>query len=261
MLKFSAITAFFILFAGCVQMTVSSRRVEQRQSLCADSVAIVSTGAININVPLLVNHADFYPSSFKIEDNGTRIYIDPVKIDNALPADYILITHAHTDHFSIFDIKKLLKNETIVIGPKSVCSTLSKELPVPHLKEVKPGDSLHLNNLCISAVAAYNRKGGFLGITPHSKSSLNVGYVVTTPNISIYHAGDTDYVPEMDLLRNITVALVPIDGGNLTMSAEKAAEFINHLRPKYVFPMHYQLQSPALEKFKQLVNHDIIIRS
>ena len=39
--------------------------------------------------------------SFRIEDQGKQIYIDPWKLSaKAVKADYIFVTHSHYDHFS-----------------------------------------------------------------------------------------------------------------------------------------------------------------
>ena len=49
-------------------------------------------------------------ASFRITNNqsGRKTYIDPFKIDVKEPADIILITHSHYDHFSQSDINKII---------------------------------------------------------------------------------------------------------------------------------------------------------
>lgn len=215
-------------------------------------ITITSTGAVNIHVPFIVNHVDFFPSSFKLDIHRRVIYIDPVIVDAKEPADYILITHSHQDHFSIPDIKKLLKRETIVICPKAVYKKLSKELNEHTIIRIKPGDKMDYDDITIEAIGAYNMKSGLLA--PHSMSAMNVGYIISNADIKIYHTGDTDYTPFMRQLKNISTVLTPIDGGNLTMTTEKAAEFINDLKPQFVIPMHYNLGADATSKFKELIN-------
>lgn len=60
-----------------------------------------------------------------LEAQGRVICIDPLLIDDPRSADYILITHAHPDHFSLSDIEKLAKKDTIIICPKQVDNRLS----------------------------------------------------------------------------------------------------------------------------------------
>lgn len=129
---------------------------------------------------------------------------------------------------------------------------LSKELNGYNIIEIKPDDNMNFNDIEIEAIGAYNLKSGL--IVPHPKSAMNVGYIISFKNIKIYHTGDTDYTASMKQLQNISVVLTPIDGGNLTMTTEKAAEFINHIRPLYVIPMHYNLGSDEINKFKKLIN-------
>lgn len=218
-------------------------------------IILTSTGAVNINVPFIVNHVDFFPSSFKLEVNEKVVYIDPVIIDEDVPADYILITHSHPDHFSKNDIKKLLKKETIVICPKIVHKKLSKELSNYSVMITSPGYKKNFGIINVESISSYNVSSGFF--VPHPKSAANVGYIINIGDVNIYHTGDTDYTPKMMQLNNITIALTPIDGGNLTMSTEKAAEFINNLNPKFVVPMHYNIGTDEVRKFKELVNSHI----
>ena len=218
-------------------------------------IMITSTGIVNINVPFIVNHVDFFPSSFKLEIFEKVIYIDPVIVEEDKSADYILITHAHQDHFSMKDIKRLLKKETIVICPKQVYKKISKELKGYKIVKTKPGDKMSFGNIGVESIGAYNLKSGFL--VPHPKCHMNVGYIISSGDIKIYHTGDTDYTSEMRHLKNITLVLTPIDGDNLTMTTEKAAEFVNHIEPHYVIPMHYNTPTDETERLKKLINKNI----
>jgi len=168
-------------------------------------------------------------SSFRIEDNSLQIYIDPFKLSANLPkADIIFITHAHYDHFSPHDIEIIRKEKTIFIAPKDVASQLGKEAV-----SVAPGNNYIAGNLKIQTIPAYN-----LGKKFHPKENNWVGYVITLSNgQKIYHAGDTDFNPEM---RNIQtdIALMPC-GGTYTMTAKQAADGSNIFKPKVLIPMHW----------------------
>ena len=59
-------------------------------------------------------------SSIKISKVKT-IYIDPFKIEKqSNDADIILVTHDHYDHYSPEDIEKVIKEDTIIVAPKTV---------------------------------------------------------------------------------------------------------------------------------------------
>ena len=74
----------------------------------------------------------------------------------------------------------------------------------------------------IKVVDAYNTPQGSSTRKLHKKGNC-VGYVITIEGKTIYHAGDTDFIPEMKELGKIDVALLPI-GGKFTMDIEEAVK-------------------------------------
>jgi L-ascorbate metabolism protein UlaG (beta-lactamase superfamily) len=99
---------------------------------------------------------------------------------------------------------------------------------------VSPGDKLAVQGLTIEAVPAYNTNKTF-----HPKVDGKLGFVLTMNNLRIYHAGDTDDIPEMAKV-NPDIALVPVSG-TYVMTAEEAARAVNeNIKPKQLaIPMHY----------------------
>jgi hypothetical protein len=71
-------------------------------------------------------------------------------------------------------------------------------------------------------VHAYNTNKKF-----HPKSDDKVGFVISVTNNRIYHAGDTDLIPEMETIRP-DIAFVPVSG-TYVMNAEEAAKAVNEL--------------------------------
>ena len=55
--------------------------------------------------------------------------------------------------------------------------------------------------------------------------------------VRIYHAGDTDYIPEMENIR-ADIVLLPI-GGTYTMDVEEALQAVKVIKPRLAIPMHY----------------------
>lgn len=189
-------------------------------------------------------------SSFRIESSGKIIYFDPFQIKQDKPADYIFITHNHPDHMSIDDIKKIANENTLIICPKEC----EKQLKDFTLKVVVPGEKFELGNISVEAVPAYNNTKLF-----HPKKDLKVGYIIELEKQRIYHAGDTDFIPEMRKMKNIHIAMVPI-GGFYTMEAKEAAEAINAIKPDIAVPMHYGYRIGKKEDanvFKSFVDKSI----
>ena len=182
-----------------------------------------------------------YPekSSEKISTGGKIIYIDPYNIsENCEKADLILITHAHYDHCSIADMRKIVKEGTKVIMPADCQSKLARFNVRIKMDIAEEGSDLTFGNIKISAVPAYNLDKEF-----HPKNE-GVGYLIWIDNVLIYHAGDTDSIPEMQKLTGHKnkdasfVALLPV-GGRFTMNAEEAAEAAKLIKPDLAIPMHY----------------------
>jgi len=100
------------------------------------------------------------------------------------------------------------------------------------LRSVSNGETLSLNGITINAVASYNKEAA-----EHPRGKSN-GYVITIGGVKIYHAGDSDTIPEMYRLGEIDVALLPLAGPG-QMTPEGAAEAVRLIKPKVVIPMHY----------------------
>jgi len=91
----------------------------------------------------------------------------------------------------------------------------------------------------VTAVEAYNLKHFKSPGNPWHRKGLGVGYVIRTEGKTIYHAGDTDFIPEMKQLGQVDVALLP-SGDTYTMDNVDAAEASLAIKPKIVIPMHTQ---------------------
>ncbi|WP_422083850.1 MBL fold metallo-hydrolase [Ulvibacterium sp.] len=237
-----------------VKVSISEKRNPTLQQIDIGENTVLSTwGTIK------VNKSHFFPSSFQLKTKNKVIYIDPVGIETTEKADYILITHSHPDHFSIKDIEKVIQSETKIICSKGVSKKLKEYNR--HIRIMRPKDVLKFEDLDITATAAYNTKSVFLWIKAHPKSKENIGFVLTLGGgLRIYHAGDTDYIPEIKGLTDIGVALVPIGGDNLTMNEEEAARIVNQIKPQKVIPMHYEIKNrEVLKRFQSLVDPDTTV--
>jgi len=167
--------------------------------------------------------------SFRIDDNGKQIYIDPWKLSsNAVKADYIFVTHSHYDHFSKEDIAKIRKETTKIIGPADVAKEMGNDVIA-----MRPGQEMTIDQLKVKAIPAYN-----IGKKFHPKKNNWIGFIFTlSNNTTVYHAGDTDFIPEMNALK-VDIALLPVSG-TYVMTAEEAIEAANTFKPGVAIPMHY----------------------
>ncbi len=184
---------------------------------------------------------------------GKVIYIDPWKLKTGLPpADIILITHDHYDHCSPEDVRKIQTKNTSILAGGKCASKLSGD--VTH---VIPGQKYEKKGITIETVPAYNIAKFF-----HPRSSKYVGFIITVNGVKIYHAGDTDFIPEMKNIK-VDIALLPV-GGTYTMDAREAAEAANTIKPAVAIPMHWgDIIGTAedAETFRKLAKTKVVILS
>lgn len=188
--------------------------------------------------------------SLMIEYNQINIQIDPVS-DYAdyrkFPkADLILLTHEHPDHLDSIAINILSKQNTKLITNKS-CAYILKKGNV-----LRNGDSImFLNQIKINAVPAYNTTKGREFYHPKYRDN---GFVLTMDGTNIYIAGDTEDIPEMKLLKNIDIAFLPVNQP-YTMTTEQAIKAAQRIKPKILYPYHYNNTNVHIIKEKLLQNN------
>lgn len=206
----------------------------------------------------------FGHASFQFTDeNGNKIYyVDPfdLKGSNYEQADLIFITHAHYDHCSFEDVKKILKNDSVLIAPPD-CLAL---IDVPNKKQpVEPNKSYEIKGFEFSTIPAYNDRPG--QEVAHPRENNWVGYIFELSGKKIYHAGDTDFTEEMKKLKdlNLDIAMLPM-GGKFTMDVEQMIEAANTIKAKITIPMHYrrllgETYKEAEEKLKAGVKNSTVV--
>ena len=191
-------------------------------------------------------------SSFKIK-NSTVIYFDPYQIPKGEVADLVLVSHEHFDHCNPDDISKICGKDTVIVAPK-ICTTCLLGIDVKEVVYVKPGDVVERKGVKMEAVPAYNvDKFRAPGIVFHPREDKRVGFIVEIGGVRIYHAGDTDLIPEMSEVR-ADIALLPVSGV-YAMTPEEAARAAEKIKPKLAIPMHYGAivaSRKEAERFKAL---------
>jgi L-ascorbate metabolism protein UlaG (beta-lactamase superfamily) len=160
-------------------------------------------------------------------DTSKKIFTDPYQISTDQKADLILITHEHFDHCSPEDIAKIQDDKTIIVTEKDSARKLSGNVRI-----LKPGEVITMDNIRIEGVRAYNVNKKF-----HPKANDWLGFVFEIDGVKVYHAGDTDLIPEMAQIQT-DIALLPVSG-TYVMTAEEAIEAAKLINPAIAIPMHY----------------------
>jgi L-ascorbate metabolism protein UlaG (beta-lactamase superfamily) len=190
--------------------------------------------------------------------NGIYIHVDPdsrLADYGSLPkADIVLVTHEHKDHFDPTAIEILRKEKTVMV----VNPAVGKELELENVLVMRNGDEQVVAGIKIEAVPAYNlvhmRPEG---VPYHPKGNGN-GYIISFSDTRVYVAGDTENIPEMQELKNINLAFLPM---NLpyTMSPQMAADAAKSFMPEILYPYHYG-DTDTLEIIDLLKNSEIEVR-
>jgi len=193
-------------------------------------------------------------ATVKIKAGDKVIYIDPYQIKTKDQADLILVTHGHRDHLSFADIGKVRTEKTTFVAPQDCAKEIKAKFKNP-VVVLKPGQSRNVHNILVEAVPAYN----VVKTEFHPKSNQWVGYILLLKGVKIYHAGDTERLPEMKTF-SCDIALFPL-GQTYTMNSVKdAAEAALDVKAKIAIPIHYGLYEGKVEdanQFKKLLKDKI----
>ena len=164
------------------------------------------------------------------------IHVDPVKssgnYDSLPQADLILVTHEHYDHLDKNLISKLKKNTTVMLTNEASANEISWAQPV------KPGDKKVLGSVTIEAVPAYNIINMRSPGQPFHPKGNGLGFVISMAGKRIYIAGDTENIPEMEALKDIDVAFLPMNVP-YTMTPEMVADAARSFMPQILYPYHF----------------------
>ena len=183
-----------------------------------------------------------------LPDDGTKLLFDPFingheacDLDaDTVETDYILLTHAHNDHFG----------DTIAIAGRTGATVIANVEIAEYLSSkginahgMQPGGAYDFDFGRVKFTPAIH--GSSLKLNPDDEIAttlgLAAGILVTISEHTFYHVGDTALYSDMKLIgemNDIDLAFVPI-GDNFTMGPEDAAIATQWLKTKQAVPIHY----------------------
>lgn len=153
---------------------------------------------------------------------GFVVYIDPFAPgDHSAKADLVLVTHGHGDHNAV---------DSIPLDRNCTLAAPAGALKGRDCRIVKEGDAFQAGPVAVKVVPAYNR---------NHKREASVGYLVTADGVTVYHAGDTSFIPEMAALAasHVDYALFPTDG-HWNMGGEEARRCADAVKASHALAIH-----------------------
>jgi L-ascorbate metabolism protein UlaG (beta-lactamase superfamily) len=200
-------------------------------------------------------------ASVQIEFAGKVVHVDPWSqgdYSHAKLADLILVTDDNSHHLDVAQIQKLRKPGGVVVSP----AIGKPKLPDATIMAI--GESATVAGILVEAIAMYDIKPG----EPSHPKGRGNGYIVAIGGKRLYFAGVTECVPEMQALKNIDLAFMPMNLPLQRMLPAALADCVKTFRPKVVYPYHYDQdwvarvakggatpsdKGPSLQQFKDAV--------
>src|SRR3989338_1217273 len=193
-------------------------------------------------------------AGFKLVSENKVIYIDPYKLPATVEqkADQIYITHSHFDSCSAKDIAKVTKAITWVIAPLD-CLQKIADIQFAKVVTLDPGYTYNIGGVSVDTIHAYTVNNNF-----HPYNNSWFGYVFNIDGKRIYYSGFTDFVPEIQKLLPVDMAILVINGID-SMNNEDALKIVKQLQPKKVIGVAYSSATSfvSLGGFKKECDCDV----
>ena len=150
------------------------------------------------------------------ESTGTTVITDPYSSDIGITlppvtADVVTVSHSHYDHNNV----KAVGGDPMIIDK-------------PGMHDVKGVQIFGLNTY-------HDELNG-------EKRGSNVIFNIRMDGVNVCHLGDVGHGPSpmmIEAISPVDILLIPV-GGNYTIDAEVAKEYVDRLMPNVIIPMHYK---------------------
>ncbi len=178
---------------------------------------------------------------FHVVGGGATLLLDPFISGNPLsplkadevPADYILVSHAHGDHLGDA-VPIAQRTGATIISNFEIANYCAAQGANAHPLHIGGGRDFPFGRVKLTiAHHGSSFADGSYGGNP-------AGFLLTVEGKKIYHACDTGLFYDMKLIgeEGIDLAILPI-GDNFTMGPEDALRAVKLIQPQTVVPIHY----------------------
>jgi len=180
-------------------------------------------------------------AAMSLEAGGKHLLVDPFLTGNPaasatadkLPADFILISHGHSDHIGD-SVAIARRTGATIISNFEIASWFTNQGLTAHSQHIGGGFQYPFGYVKLTQA----QHGSAL---PDGSNGGNpAGFLITAEGKKIYLACDTGLFGDMALIgdEGIDLAVLPI-GDNFTMGPDDALRAAKLVRAKNVIPVHY----------------------
>ena len=165
---------------------------------------------------------------------GFRRLMPPLLEPTDLPADLLLVSHAHFDHLDIDSIDHLVSMDGLRIwAARDTAEYLDGyALPTERLQYLTVGDTAHFEEITVEAVACDHGE-----LAPDA-----LGFLITVDGKRIYTAGDTAYREAYfadPKVHGVDLFIPPINGAFGNLDEQEAARAAALVAPAVTVPCHF----------------------
>ncbi len=183
-------------------------------------------------------------SCLLFESGGKHVLIDPFLTGNPkaamkageVPADFILVSHGHSDH--VGDAVEIAERTgATIIANYEIATWLQEKMGLRNVHGMQHGGAHQFPFGRVKFTLAFHGS-----VLPDGSNGGNpCGFLITfNDGKRVYDAADTGLFGDMKLIgeEGIDLAILPI-GDNYTMGPDDALRAVKFLTPKRVVPIHY----------------------
>lgn len=176
----------------------------------------------------------FGHAALLLEHEGSRVLVDPgtFSVDAAFALgdlDAVVVTHQHPDHLDQDRIGGLVERnpDALLLADPESAATLGGAWTA------NADEAEHaVGSLTVTGVGSTHAE-----ILPSIPRVANVGVVVASPDLSVFHPGDTyEYAPE-----GVDVLAVPLTAPWAKIS--ETVDFVQRVAPRSLLPIHDSIVS------------------
>jgi L-ascorbate metabolism protein UlaG (beta-lactamase superfamily) len=183
------------------------------------------------------------PNSLGTSETGLRLLTAlPIEASAVPRLDAVLYTHADDDHFARRTAEELFRTEALFVGPPPVAEELSQMgLADERVRIAQAGETFEVGRVKVTPTPADHpwqlRDPEQLG-EPWKPGDC-CGYLLTTPDGTIWNPGDTRLMDEHVQMKDVDVLLLDISRNEYHLGVDNAARLANILDVPHIIPHHY----------------------